>query len=151
MAENGKTGWKAAVLKAIVQVIVALMGLAGVGLGVWAQMKSGNTNDALQATVEQFNTRTIPMLETLLKEQREETRKVRDKVFELRERVAYLEALTRQVAEKTRTKFPKEDQPLPVKHETVEAKVMSAGVDGELKEPDLIPRLDVQQLQKKAE
>jgi len=56
--KNGS--WRATVLRAVVQVIVALLGLAGVGMGTWAQVRSGNTGDALQATVEQLNDQTTP-------------------------------------------------------------------------------------------
>lgn len=145
MSTNGKTGWKVALLKVAGTIVVVMLGLAGAGLGYLAQVKSGSTDEALKATVDQLNNRTIPMLETLLKEQREELRESRERTADLRERLAYVEALLTDVAKRTRTKLPKVDKTPTIK--TGMVKVMSANpITGDLEEPDLIPRLEVQQI-----
>lgn len=145
MGANGKTGWKVAVLKVVGTIVVAMLGLVGAGLGYLAQVKTGSTDDALKATVDQLNNRTIPLLETLLKEQRDEMRESRDRMADLRERLAYVEALLSDVAKRTRTKLPKLDKTPTIK--TGMVKVMTADpTTGDLKEPDLIPRLEVQQI-----
>ena len=150
MRVNGKTSLKVAILKVLGTVVVAMLGLLGAGLGYLAQVKTDSTDAALKATVEQINTRTIPMLEMLIKEQRDDLRRSRDKPAELRERLAYVEASVASVARRARVKLPAMDKPRdPPSMMTRMVRVLSVEADtGELKEPELIPRLDVRQVEK---
>ncbi len=153
-AGNGKK-WKMALLKVVGTVVVAMLGLLGAGLGYLAQVKTGNTDAALRATVEQLNTRTIPLLETLLKEQRGESSKLRDKLSETCERLAYLEAYTKSLGSKARVKPPAMGGGT-FSHSTGVTHIMAGPLESKpdkmpVKKPeDLIPRLKVQ-LQQKAE
>lgn len=130
-AGNGKK-WKMVMLKVAGTIVVAMLGLIGTGLGYLAQVKTGNTDDVLKVIVEQLNTRTIPLLGTLLKEQRVESSKLRDKLSEACERLAYLEAFTKSLGTKIRVKPPAVD-----KITVGAAMVMD----------DIIPRLEVLQIQ----
>jgi uncharacterized coiled-coil protein SlyX len=151
--DKSKLAW----VKALAPYAVALLSLVGIALGVWAQVKTGNTNDALKTTVEQLNTQTIPMLNTLLKEQREETRKIREKLSTACERLAYLEAFTKSLGTKARVKPPPETSRggSTFGYGTGVAHVTMGPPEPEPEKPDksaakkleeLIPRLEVQQL-----
>lgn len=141
---NGKS--RLAWVKALVPIGVALMGFAGVALGVWAQIRAGNTNRAIDTTVEQLNDSTIPRLVALIDELRADNKTLAETLAVVRERVSRLEGRT-SAWDRMGLGSGEEEPPA--------ADAIVVGVDSSLDrildkptKAKAIPRLAVQQVQK---
>lgn len=88
--EQKRIKLKITIVKSVTRIVVGLMALVGVALGVWGQMKSGDTNAALKDTVS-YAKKALPQVHADVTELRADIKVLGEIVTKLREKVSYLE------------------------------------------------------------
>lgn len=133
--ELKKIKLKITLVRSATKIVVGLMALTGVGLGVWGQMKSGDTNAALKDTVS-YAKKALPQVHEDVTELRADIKVLTEIVTKLREKVSYLEG---QLSHQPRWII---GRPAVAEEKATDAKLEKVLARGK---PKKLPTLDIQQ------